>query len=385
MVIANTKIYTCENNRIIENGWVEFNDGKITNVSEGKYSGDDDVYDAQGQMLFPGFIDAHCHIGMLEEGICFEGDDVNEMTDPCTPHIRAIDAINPMDIAFNDARSYGITTVVTGPGSSNPIAGQIAAIKTSGKMIDKMIVKAPAAMKFALGENPKCTYNDKDEVPSTRMATAAIIRQQLTKAKKYMEELEKSKSDEEVDAPDYDEKCEALLPILKREIRAHFHIHRADDIFTAIRISKEFNLDTVLIHCTEGHLIAEELGEEGYPAVIGPIISTRSKPELKNISKENYIKLKKAGVKLAINTDFPEVPIEMLPLSVAICGKFCDEDLNELIKTITINAAEIVGIDDRVGSISIGKDADFSLFKNSPLDLLEKPSKVVINGKFVDN
>ncbi len=384
MVITNAKIFTCDNDRIIENGYVEYHNGKITALGSGKYNGDDETFDAEGQMLFPGFIDAHCHIGMFEEGICFEGDDGNEMTDPCTPQIRAIDAINPMDIAFNDAISYGITTVVTGPGSSNPIAGQIVAMKTYGKIIDKMIIKTPVAIKFALGENPKKTYDSKDETPSTRMAITSIIREQLIKAQKYAKDIEKAKN-EENDMPDYDAKCEALLPLLNREIKAHFHIHRADDICTAIRISKEFNLDTVLIHCTEGHILADELAEEKYPIVVGPIISTRSKPELKNVSRENYAKLKRAGNIVAINTDFPEVPIEMLAMSVAICGKYCDYSLNELIKSITCDAAKIVGIYDRVGSITVGKDADLILFKNSPLELLEKPTKVIINGKFVDN
>lgn len=240
------------------------------------------VIDLHGQNVYPGFIDAHCHMGLAEEGLNFEGDDLNEITDPVTPHLRGIDAINPLNQSFEEAVAAGITTVVTGPGSANAIGGQFCAIKTFGKNIDRMIVQEPVAMKFALGENPKNCYNDKSETPMTRMATAALIREQLKKAQRYYEDVLKAEEDEtgETDPPDFDAKCDALLPVIKGELKAHFHCHRADDILTALRLTREFELDSVLVHCTEGYLIADELAEAGIKVITGPLMTTRSKPEL---------------------------------------------------------------------------------------------------------
>lgn len=224
MVIINAKINTCDHGQIIESGYIVIKNGKIAEVGEGIYRGDEaELYDATGCLVTPGFIDSHCHIGIWESGLDFEGDDTNEMTDPTTPQIRAIDAVNPLDRAFREALEYGITTVSVGPGSANPVAGQVCVLHTAGSYIDKMVLKAPSAMKFALGENPKKVYNGKEETPATRMAIASVIREQLMKAKRYQQDLQKSKDEEDTDPPELDMKCEALLPVLERKIKAHFH------------------------------------------------------------------------------------------------------------------------------------------------------------------
>lgn len=385
MVVTNARIVTCDNGRVITNGYIVVEGSTIAEVAEGGYSGGDtDIYNAGGSMVCPGFIDAHCHIGMWEEGIASEGDDGNEETDPCTPHLRSIDAINPMDRAFTEALAYGITTVVTGPGSANPVAGQITALKTAGRVVDRMVIKFPCAMKFALGENPKVVYSEKSQQPATRMAVASIIREQLYKAKRYSEDMLKVEQDEEgdTDPPEYDIKCEALLPLLRREVPAHFHAHRADDICTALRLIREFELDGVIVHGTEGYLVAEELAEAGIPVICGPIICTRGKPELRNLSRGNLAMLHKAGVVTAVNTDAPELPIDMLLTSVAIAAG--DEMPHEqALETVTCNAAKVAGIDDRVGSIAVGKDADLLVFDSDPVGLLVKPCKVMVNGRFV--
>ncbi len=382
MVIINARINTCVSSEI-ENGYIVIQNGIIEEVGSGVYLGSDaQQFDAQGLLVTPGFIDAHCHIGMWEDGLAFEGDDGNEETDPCTPQLRSLDAINPMDRAFSEALEYGITTVVTGPGSANPVAGQITAMKTAGRVIDEMVIKAPCAMKFAMGENPKVTYNEKSQQPCTRMAITAIIREQLQKAKRYQEDLAKSQEDEDTDPPELDAKCEALLPVLTKEIKAHFHAHRADDICTVLRLIREFDLDGVIIHGTEGHLVADVIAKSGVPVVCGPVICTRTKPELKNAERFNAAKLMEAGVKVSINTDAPEVPIDMLATSAAISVKG-GVPMQEALKLITIYAAEAAGIQNRVGSISAGKDADLLFFDSNPIALLQAPKYVIVDGKFI--
>ena len=390
MLIYNARIFTVKGD-YIEKGFVKAEKGKIAafgNMSELTEKPSEADFNAEGLTLYPAFIDAHCHLGMFENGIGFEGDDGNEETDPSTPHLRAIDAINPLDYCFTEAVRGGIGTVITGMGSANPIGGTFAAIKTYGsKMIDKRIIKEPCAMKFALGENPKTVYNDREETPMTRMATAAVIREQLYKAKRYMEDMAEYEAtrgtDDEVSKPDYDIKCEAVIPLLKKEIKAHFHCHRSDDIFTAIRLSKEFDLDYVLIHATDGSVIAKELGEEKASCVVGPLFCDRCKPELRNQTIETAAKLTKQGVEVAICTDHPENPIQYLPVTagLAVRGGMSEADA---IKAITINPARICGIDNRVGSIEVGKDADFVLFKGSPFDITTPPEAVFMDGKRID-
>ena len=342
----------------------------------------EEVLDLAGKKVYPGFVDAHCHMGMAEEGLNFEGDDLNEITCPITPNLRGIDAINPLNKSFDEALDAAVTTVVTGPGSANAIGGQFAAIKTLGKNVDRMIIKAPVAMKFALGENPKGCYNDKDETPMTRMATAALIREQLTKTQRYADDLLLSQEDEDIDPPEFDAKCDALLPVIRRELKAHFHCHRADDIFTAIRIAKEFDLDYVLVHCTEGHLIAEELAEEHAKAITGPLMCARTKPELRNATDANPGILSRNGVPCAICTDYNVMPINLLPIAAGMAVRE-GMDYMQALAAITIHAAQIVGIEDRVGSLAVGKDADLSVFSSDPLTLAAKPELVLVNGKIV--
>ncbi len=370
-IIKNAKIYTMDDD-IIENGYVAFENGKILQLGEMKDFAGGDAFDAEGGILLPGLIDPHTHIGNFGEGVRFEGYDGNEETDPVTPHLRIIDATNPLDAAFEDARCAGVTTVITGPGSANPIGGMGIAIKTNGICIDDMVIKSPATMKLAFGENPKMTYKGKG--PNSRMAAAALVREALKKAEEYGDaRLAESPCSLNM-------KYEALLPVLSGELPVHIHCHRQDDIFTAIRISKEFGLNTALVHVSEGYLIADRLAEENLPVITGPIINNRSKPELANISVENTAKLAKAGIKVAICTDHPEIPQQYLMLSAALAAREGIEDY-EALKMITINAAEIAGIDERVGSITGGKDADFVLYDGHPFDNRSKVKAVWIDGE----
>lgn len=385
MLIINGKIHTMEDG-VIEKGYIHVSKGLICQIGkmEDLNFADDETIDLNGNSVYPGFIDAHTHLGIFEDSLNFEGDDVNEENDPITPHLRAIDAVNPMDRSFSDALKAGITTVITGPGSANPIAGQLVAMKTYGNRIDDMIVKSPVAMKFALGENPKTVYRDKEQTPITRMATAALIREQLYKAKRYYEsKIKAEKSNGDYDLPEYDAKCEALIPVLNREIPAHFHVHRADDIFTAVRIAKEFELDLVIVHGTEGHLIADELKSENVSILSGPFLTGRTKPELKNLTSKSPGILSKNKIETAIITDHPETPIELLPICAAIAvreGMSCDDAL----KSITINAAKACRIEDKVGSIKQGKHADFVVFDLDPLDIFAKPKMVFVKGEKIN-
>lgn len=367
--------------QVIRDGYVRLEGKKIAEVAPGDYRGPDtQVLDARGMIVTPGFIDAHCHVGMWEEGLAFEGDDGNEITDPCTPQLRALDAVNPLDRAFWEALDCGVTTVVTGPGSANPIAGQICAMKTGGRVVDEMVIKAPVGMKFALGENPKGCYNEKSQTPTTRMAIAAIIRGELQKAKRYLEDCQKAREDEDTDPPELDVKCEALTPVLERKIKAHFHVHRADDICTALRIIREFQLDGVIIHGTEGYLIADTIAAAGVPVVCGPIISTRGKPELKNLDRKNAALLLEAGVTVAVNTDAPEVPIDLLATETAITVTAGVPE-EKAVSLITGNPAKICGLEDRVGRLAPGLDGDVLVFDRDPIGLLVKPVHIFLEGR----
>lgn len=368
---------------VIEGGSILIKDGKIAEVGKDLVAPlDAEIIDAEGKLILPGFIDAHCHIGMWEEGMGFEGSDGNEWVDPVTPQLRAIDAINPMDEAFKEAYMGGVTTAVTGPGSANVIGGMFVALKTYGDRVDDMILREPVAMKIAFGENPKTVYESQKRSPITRMATAAILRETLFKAKAYMEKKEKGKEDPEK-MPEYDMKMEALLKVLNKEIPLKAHAHRADDIFTALRIAKEFDLDITLDHCTEGHLIADHLAKEGKGAIVGPTLSNRSKIELKNLTFDTPRVLNEAGIKIAIMTDSPVIPLHYLPICAGLAVKSGLDEM-EAFKAITINPAEIVGIDDRVGSIEVGKDADIVIFDGNPIkDIDCKTFATIINGEVV--
>ena len=382
LIIKNGYIKTMDGEDI-KNGQIIIEDGKIKAIGNNLIIPNDvEVIDAEGLLVTPGLIDGHCHIGMWEEGIGFEGEDGNEAVEPITPHLRAIDGINPMDQGFQDAIEGGVTCAVTGPGSANVIGGSFAAIKTYGKKIDDMIIKDPVAMKIAFGENPKRVYDEQHKSPVTRMAIAALLRETLFEAKKYMEDLDASKEDPD-QKPDFDIKLHSMLPVLKKEIPLKAHAHRADDIFTALRIAKEFDLDITLDHCTEGHLIVEELKAAGKPCLIGPTFGSRTKVELRNKSFETPKILTDAGIKTAIITDSNVIPIQHLPMcaGMAVKAGLAEE---EAWRAITINPAEITGIDDKVGSLKVGKDADIAIFKGNPLlDVDYETVITIIDGKIV--
>lgn len=379
MIIYNAKIYSCDEQfTVIENGFVRIEGTRIVEVGQGDCGGiGKGDFDARGKCVFPGFIDSHTHLGLTTGGVGFEGEDLNESVDACTPHLRIIDGINPLDCSFDLARRAGVTSAVVSPGSANAVAGQIYAIKTAGRRVDKMSMGL-VGIKFSLGENPKMTYNDRDETPVTRMAIAAVIREALYKARRYGQDIAKAQA-EDGDMPEYDIRSEALLPLLDGRIKAHFHCHRADDIFTAIRIAGEFGLDYTLVHCTDGHLIADELAQESCSAVIGPVICDRCKPEMASLSPENAAILAKSGVKVAVCTDHSEVPIEYLPISVGICRKH-GLSFDDALLSVTRNAAQVAGIFDRVGSIEVGKDADLCVFGGDPFEVMSSPELVMIDG-----
>lgn len=340
------------------------------------------VIEAEGKLVLPGFIDAHCHVGIGEEIYQNEGDDLNEMTDPITPELRAIDGINPEDEGFRDARLGGVTAVFSTPGSANVIGGTGVVLKTVGKVVDKMIVRDPAGLKVAFGENPKVVYgSEQKKMPMTRMATAALLRQALVDAQTYLEKLDQGIEDPEK-VPERDLGMESLLRVIKREIPLRAHAHRADDIMTAIRIAREFNVELVIEHCTEGHKIAEEIAEYGYPAVVGPCLVNRAKVELKDKSFETPGVLSRAGVKVAIITDHSVTPIEQLPLCAALVAR-AGMDEEEALKAITINPAEILGVDHRLGSLEVGKDADIVIWSEHPFILKARPETVIINGRII--
>lgn len=374
--IINANIMTADGR--FEKGNVIFDD-KIVSIN-GEIPSDAYVIDANGGYLTPGLIDAHCHLGMVGDSQGAESDDGNEDSDPIMPHLRAIDAINPFDRGFEEARREGVTCVVTGPGSANPIGGQFAAIKTAGICVDDMIVKAPCAIKIALGENPKMIYADKDEAPLTRMGTMALIREALYKAKDYSNSL--YSAEEDGDKVDFDIKNDALLPLIRKEIPAKVHAHRADDICSALRLAKEFDINVTIEHCTDGEFISDILSEKNVPVMLGPTLTDRSKPELSSLGFPIYKTLSDKGVSVAIITDHPEITIGNLRLMAQLAVK---NGMNKEIAllAITTNAASNCNIAETVGAIKVGLDADFALFNGHPLDFMSENILTVINGKTV--
>ena len=367
-----------------ENGVILIDGKKIKSVGSAaqiKIPKNAEIIDAKGKLVLPGFIDAHSHLGMWEESIGFEGADGNEATDPVTPNLRAIDAIYPLDEGFDNARAGGVTSVVTGPGSANVIGGTFVAIKTVGHAVDDMIIKEPIAMKCAFGENPKRVYDAKGTAPTTRMAVAAILRDTLNKAKDYAARKKAAKGDP-LKQPAFDAKMEAMIPVVEGKLPLKIHAHRCDDILTAVRIAKEFGLKASLDHCTDGSLIVDEVKASGFPAIIGPSFGVKTKLELKNKSFKTAADLAEAGVKVAIMTDCPVHEQGALPLFAGMAVK-AGMDYEEALRAITINAAEISGIADKVGSIEPGKDADIVIWDKDPLTLEGKPRLVLINGEEV--
>lgn len=364
-------------------GDVAIENGKIVAVGQSLSYSDAEVRDVTGMTVMPGIVDPHCHIGMWEDAMGFEGADGNECTNPITPELRAIDAINPYDRCFEEAVAGGVTTCVTGPGSANVIGGQFVAIKTYGDSVEDMVLRFPVAVKAAFGENPKRVYNGKNQTPSTRMATAALMRKALIEAQEYNEKLERGKADPEK-MPERNLGKEILARVIRRELPMKIHAHRADDILTAIRICREFNVRYTLDHCTEGYLITdklkEALSEDCEGIIVGPLLTDRSKIELKNLSFKAPKVLEQEGIEYAMMTDHPVTPEQYLPICTAIAVREGASEEGAL-KAITINAAKITGIADRVGSIEVGKDADIAVFSGHPFDFRSRCVLTLVNGK----
>lgn len=390
MLIINGRIFTMakeqgnKNNLndfiIFENGYVRTKGkyieqvGAMSDLRPAKHR--EEILDVCGAWVLPGIIESHCHIGISEEKIGIIGDDCNEGTKPVTPALRAIDAVNPMDAAFHDALQAGITSVMVGPGSANVVGGQFLFMKTHGRCIDEMVLKAPAAMKVAFGENPKTCYGDKDEYPATRMGVAALLRKTLFEAQQYKEEKENGTLEKE------DFELECWIPVLEREIPLKAHAHRADDILTAIRIAKEFNLRMTIDHGTESHLILKQVKEAGFPVIVGPDLTSRSKLEVKNMNfKTNHI-LNENNILFSITTDHPVSMIQYLPLCAGLAVKQGLPMLDGL-KAITINAARICNMENEIGSLEKGKRANIAIFSGNPMEVFSETKYTIIDGEVV--
>ncbi len=365
----------------IEGGTVLLRDGKVAavgadiQVPEGAR-----VVDATGRWVLPGFVEAHAHMGVHEEAEGWAGQDTNEMTDPNGARMRALDAINPAEEGFRDALAGGVTTAVIKPGSGNPIGGQTVALKTWGRIVDEMVIKQPASVKSALGENPKRVYGDQKKLPSTRQGVAAVIRDAFTRAQDYKVKRDKAAAASE--PFDRDTTMEVLVRVLDGELPWSQHSHRADDISTAIRLSEEFGYRLIVNHGTEGHLIADVLATKGIPVVVGPLFTTRSKVELRHRSLRTPGLLARAGVTIAITTDHPVVPIHFLVHQATLAVKD-GLDRDEALRALTVNPARIMGLDDRVGSLAQGKDADVVIWSGDPLDVMSRALTVFIGGREV--
>ena len=376
LLIRNARLYTMEGPGLLEGGDVLIDSAKIAAVGVNLSASGAREIDARGAYVTPGFIDPHSHIGLWADGERDETGDGNEMTDPVTPQMRALDAVNPVDPCFAEACRAGVTTVATGPGSANVLGGQFLAMKTFGGSLKAMLVKEPLAMKAAFGENPKMVYGSGGKRPSTRMATAAVLREAFYEARAYMEKRACADADKR---PDFNLKNEALAMVLRRELPLKMHAHRADDILTAIRLAEEFNLRASVEHCTEGYLIADELRKANVGVILGPLLTDRGKPELKNLTMKAPAILYRAGVKFALMTDHGVIPEPYLPVEAGLCVR---EGLPEMeaMRAITIHAAGVLGLEERLGSLAPGKDADVVLFDGHPLETRTHASLVIVNG-----
>ena len=371
MLFKNATIYTMEQDPFV--GDFRIDKGVFTQVGKDLTPDvGEDVQDLNGLFVFPGLVESHCHLGMEETAIRFEGDDVNEITDPITPNMRGIDGCNPMDETVELALKGGVTTVAAGPGSANVLGGTFFAYKTKGNCIDEMTIENPIAMKAAFGENPKRCYQGKKI--DTRMQISALLRETLEKTKEYMKKKEDGKD------VAYDQKLEAMIPVVKKELPLKCHAHRADDILTAIRIAKEENIKITLDHVTDARSILPQIKESGFPCICGPALTHKSKFELANMSFETPNELYKAGILFSIITDSPVIPQQYLSLSAALAAKAGLPEY-EAIKAITINPAKILGLDNRVGSIKVGKDADFVICTKNILDTQNEIQSVYVDGK----
>ena len=379
LLIKNGYVKTMAGNDIPGGSILIGDDGKIIAVAQEIATPEGaQIIDAEGRLVTPGCVDAHCHIGLDNEAMGWEGMDYNEIVDPITPQLRAIDSINPMDEAFGNAVRGGVTAACTGPGSANVVGGTFVAIKLHGKRVDNMIIKNPIAMKCAFGENPKRCYGQgAKKSPMTRMGTAALLRELLFKTKRYLEDKQAGKN------PPFDMKLESMIPVIEGKLPLKAHAHRADDILTSIRIAKEFGVKLTLDHCTDGALIADELAAENYPAFVGPTFGNKSKIELGNKSFTTPKVLAEAGVKVSIITDAPVIPLQYLPMCAALAVN-AGLDTEYAWKAITINAAESTGISDRVGSLEPGKDGDVVIWTADPMTTVGAESyTTIIYGKIV--
>lgn len=371
LLIRNGLLYTMEKNEAIRSDLL-IDRGKILEIAGDIQPTENmQVIDASGLRVYPGFIDAHSHIGISEEKKTGQGDECNEGTNPVTPCMRALDAINPMDSAFHNALASGVTGVMVGPGSANPIGGQFAFIKTHGRRVDDIVVQAPSAIKLAFGENPMTCYGPNGNMPSTRMGIASLIREELTLARQYFDSGGSGQFG-----------MECYRDLFEKKIPLKAHVHRADDIFTAIRIAKEFGLDLTLDHCTEGHLIAEDIAQSGHQAIVGPSLASRSKDEVSLSDFKTPGILQKAGVTVALTTDHPVSRIQYLPLCAGLAAK---EGMGEwgALRAITIDAARICRVDHRLGSLREGKDADIVLYRGDPLEIASSVCMTIIDGEIV--
>ena len=372
IALTNGRLYTIDNG-IIEQGTILLDGAKIAAVgTDVAIPAEAQVIDVEGRIVTPGFIDAHTHIGIDEEIHQPIGDDCNEMTEPNTAELRAMDAINYRDLGCQDAVKAGITTVMITPGSANVFGGLVAVMKTAGRTYKEMLLNGEAGLKMAFGENPKRVYGEKDKTPSTRMATMAIARQGFYEAKEY---LKKSEEDRE-----FSLQTEHIAKALDGGIPVRAHAHRADDIMTAIRLRDEFHLDLVVEHCTDGHLIVDELKEAGVPVAVGPSLSNRAKVEMENVTFRTPGVLASAGIDVAIITDAPCTPIQYLPICAGMAMRegMTEEDA---FKALTIVPAKILKVDDRLGSLTVGKDADVVVWNNHPMEIMGRPEMVFVSGK----
>lgn len=381
MLIINGKIFTMTG-KPVDCGYIRTEGKVITEVgtmsSLDKRQKGEEVLDVDGAWVLPGLIEAHAHIGISEEKWGAIGDDCNELTNPVTPALRAIDAVNAMDPAFHDAIEAGITSVMTGPGSSNVVGGQFVFMKTQGRCVDNMAILNPAAMKAALGENPKTTYGEQGNCPATRMGEAALLRRTLLEAVQYQKDKERGRLDRE------DFEKEPWMPVLQRVIPMKVHAHRADDILTAIRIAKEFNIDITIDHGTEAHLIVDEVKASGFPVIVGTDLTSRSKLEVQNMNFKTNKILAEAGVLIAVTTDHPVALIQYLPLCAGLAVKE-GLPMEEGLKAITINPAKICRVEQRVGSLEAGKDADIAIFTGNPMEVFTKTLYTIIDGEIIYN
>jgi len=377
LAITNAHVVPVEGDRF--DGTVVITDGLISALGPDVAAPEGaEVVDAAGRWLLPGFLDAHTHLGVHEEAEGWAGQDTNEMTDPVTAQVRALDAINPAETGFADALSGGITTVGVNPGSGNVIGGLCVALHTHGRTVDEMVLRSPAGLKSALGENPKRVYGDKGKTPSTRLGTAAVLRESFVAAQNYqVKRANAAAEDKAFDGRDL--KLEALASVLDREIPWRQHSHRADDIATAVRVAEEFGYQLVIDHGTEAYLIADLLADRGIPVLVGPLFTSRSKVEVRNRSIANPGRLARAGVEISIITDHPVVPIHFLVYQAALAVKD-GLDRDTALRAITINPAKVLGLADQVGSIEVGKLGDLVLWSGDPLDVMQRALTVFIKG-----